>query len=419
MKTVFDDQNGTLWIMNQKNYTKILWIAGIGNALELYDYVLYAAMLPHLMPIFFPALNWGELLGFLSFALTFLVAPLGAWGWGKYARSHGTSGLLKTSMIWMAFPSLGIALLPSYQAIGAWAPACLIFLRLLQGISISGEAMGAKLFAMESVPQSQKVSTSGALSAFGALGVWLAMLMGAWVSTTQDPNAWRLPFLLGSLLFFVARWIRRSPQNMEAQILPKKSLWEISRKNLYPSLFVCFLGAHLGIASYTLHAFINPFCMRFNISELGVYSLSLGGLAITALTAWITGEKCSSSSQSLYKVTLITFWGAALLSFPCLWACTTGVIPFTALGYSILAVLLGMYATTSAVLMFLVFQKEDRTQGVLFYYALGCAIFGGLTPFVLELLFQIHSHLPGLFLSVLGLVSLKIFCQLYRHVRLH
>lgn len=405
--------------MNQKNYTKILWVAGIGNALELYDYVLYAAMLPHLMPIFFPEVEWGELLGFLSFALTFLVAPLGAWGWGKYAKRCGTSGLLKTSILWMAFPSLGIALLPSYEAIGVWAPGCLMFLRLLQGISVSGEAMGAKLFAMESVPQNQQVSASGALSAFGALGVGLAMLMGAWVSTTHNPDAWRLPFLFGSVLFFVARWIRRLPVTQKPATPSQKSLWEISRANPYPSLFVCFLGAHLGITSYTLHAFINPFCMRFEISEFQVYALSLGGLLITALTAWVTGKKCSASPQSLYKLTFSAFLGAGLLSFPCLWLCTSGAILLTAFGYGILAILLGTYATTSAVLMFIVFKQEDRTQGVLFYYALGCAIFGGLTPFFLELLFQIHLHLPGVFLSVFGLVSLKIFCQLYRHVRLH
>lgn len=405
--------------MNHQNQTQLLWVAGIGNALELYDYVLYAAMLPHLMPVFFPHAEWGQLLGFLSFALTFLIAPLGAWGWGKYAKRYGTSGVLKKSMLWMAFPSLGIALLPTYQHIGAWAPCLLMALRLFQGISVSGEAMGGKLFAMESLPHNQQTWASGFLSACGALGVGLAMLMGALMSNCSIEGAWRFPFILGSILFFVARWVRQLPNRITpTSTEPANGLLEISRKNPYASAFVCFLGAHLGITSYTLHAFINPYCMRFNITETHVYLLSLSGLCITATAALITGKLCVSRS-SLYKTLLFCFLGSTFLSFPCFWLCQSGNIVLAALGYGLLACLLGIYATTSAVMMYAVFQKEDRTAGVLFYYALGCSIFGGAIPLVLEALLQLHSHCPGLFLSLLGLASTGLFCQLYRHVRLH
>jgi hypothetical protein len=68
---------------------------------------------------------------------------------------------------------------------------------------------------------------------------------------------------------------------------------------------------------------------------------------------------------------------------------STGHHLWIMLGSSIFGILLGMYAASSGVLMFLLFPTHMRCRGVLFYYALGVAFLGGMTPITLQWL----SHL--------------------------
>lgn len=42
-----------------------------------------------------------------------------------------------------------IGLLPTYEKIGVWAPALLIFIRVLQGFGVGGEQAGAVLMTAE------------------------------------------------------------------------------------------------------------------------------------------------------------------------------------------------------------------------------------------------------------------------------
>jgi MFS transporter, MHS family, proline/betaine transporter len=92
---------------------KILSIASIGNCLELYDFTLYGIMLPFLAMRFFPtdSQTLSMFIGFVSFAISFIIAPIGSIFWGWYGDRFGRLLLLRTSMIIMAIPSLGIALI--------------------------------------------------------------------------------------------------------------------------------------------------------------------------------------------------------------------------------------------------------------------------------------------------------------------
>ena len=60
--------------------------------------------------------------------------------------------MLLATLLIMGVGTAAIGLLPSYDAIGIWAPVLLVTLRILQGIGVGGEYGGAVLLAVEYAP---------------------------------------------------------------------------------------------------------------------------------------------------------------------------------------------------------------------------------------------------------------------------
>ena len=84
------------------------------------------------------------MLVFAGYAVSFFVRPLGAVVCGILGDRIGRQKMLVfvIMLISVGGPA-GIGLLPTYAAIGIAAPALLIFLRIVQGFSVGGEAAGA------------------------------------------------------------------------------------------------------------------------------------------------------------------------------------------------------------------------------------------------------------------------------------
>lgn len=74
-----------------------------------------------------------------------------------------------------------IGVLPTYATIGAWAPALLILLRIVQGFSTGGEYSGAATFMAEYAPNKRR-GFFGSFLEFGtisgyAVGAALMLLL--------------------------------------------------------------------------------------------------------------------------------------------------------------------------------------------------------------------------------------------------
>ena len=81
----------------------------------------------------------------------------------------------------MAFSTLTIGLLPSYDQIGLWAPILLLLARVLQGFSTGGEYAGAMTYVAESSPDKLRNSLGsgleiGTLSGYIAASIMIAVL---------------------------------------------------------------------------------------------------------------------------------------------------------------------------------------------------------------------------------------------------
>jgi MFS transporter, MHS family, alpha-ketoglutarate permease len=115
--------------------------ASSGNLVEWFDFYIYSFCALYFAPSFFPNNNpTTQLLNTAGvFAVGFLMRPIGRWFFGRLADRQGRKTSMITSVMMMCLGSLMIAALPTYQTIGATAPALLLIARLVQGLSVGGE----------------------------------------------------------------------------------------------------------------------------------------------------------------------------------------------------------------------------------------------------------------------------------------
>src|SRR6201997_5493880 len=150
---------------------KALWAAGVGNLLEWYDFGVYAYLASLIATKFFPNSDPAAslLAAFAAYGVGFLARPLGGIVIGRLGDTKGRKTALVLTIFLMAFGTVGLGLLPSYDAIGVWAPILLVTLRLVQGIAAGGEWGTSTAFMVEWAPENrrgffgslQQVSTAG------------------------------------------------------------------------------------------------------------------------------------------------------------------------------------------------------------------------------------------------------------------
>jgi len=190
--------------------------SAVGSAVEWYDYFLYGTMAGIVFgPLFFPSDNPSVslMLSFASFALAFLVRPVGGVLFSHIGDRIGRKKTLVVTLSLMGFSTMLMGFLPDYATVGIWAPILLTLLRLIQGLALGGEWGGGLLLAVEYAPRDQR-GFYGAVPQTGALfGLALGSLAASITSSAfSDANfmsfGWRIPFLLSFILVLTGLWIR-------------------------------------------------------------------------------------------------------------------------------------------------------------------------------------------------------------------
>ena len=130
----------------------------IGNVVEWYDFALYGYLAGVIAPVFFPATNpaAGLIATYGIFAAGFVMRPIGAAVFGWFGDRYGRARTMQISVTMMAMPTLFLGILPSYQQIGILAPALLVLVRLLQGLSVGGEFSSSATYLVETAPQDKR-----------------------------------------------------------------------------------------------------------------------------------------------------------------------------------------------------------------------------------------------------------------------
>ena len=193
----------------------VLLSAGIGSALEWYDYFIYGLASALVFgPLFFPAYDptTGVMASFATFAVGFLARPFGGLFFGHFGDRWGRKPMLVATILLVGGSTFVIGLLPTYAQIGIWAPILLLTMRLLQGFGAGAEYGGAVVMAVEFAPEGKR----GLYGAFAPMGTTVGnalagltfWLIGMLAADDLMSWGWRLPFLGSILLLGLGVYIR-------------------------------------------------------------------------------------------------------------------------------------------------------------------------------------------------------------------
>jgi MFS family permease len=155
----------------------------------------------------------GTLLAFATFAVGFLMRPIGGLVFGHIGDRIGRKRSLALTMLIMGAATALIGVLPTAAQIGAWAPVLLLTLRVLQGFALGGEWAGAVLLAVEHSPEGRR----GRFGAIPQVGLALGLALGTGIFATLQITlgqarflayGWRIGFLLSLVLVAIGIVVR-------------------------------------------------------------------------------------------------------------------------------------------------------------------------------------------------------------------
>ena len=409
---------------------RALFGSAVGSTIEWYDYFLYGTMSSIVFgKLFFPSDDpvTSQLLALASFALAFLIRPIGGIVFAHIGDRVGRKKTLVMTLSIMGISTVLIGLTPTYDQIGIWAPILLTLLRLLQGLALGGEWGGGVLLAVEYSPANKR-GFFGAVPQTGALfGLALGNLVTSGLSTVFSEEAflsygWRIPFVLSIVLVMIGMWIRNKVEetpsfrkvadeakaNPKAAAAKKLPLMETLTKHWKPVLIA--IGAKF-VETSTFFLFAT-----FTIS----YLVGLGYKRVEALNVVLIAALIAvpvmlyfgalSDRIGRKKVFIIGTIAIALYAGPYFWLLNQGsaVISTLAvvLGFSIIwstyGSVLGTFFAES-------FPPNVRYTGISLGYQVGAALVGGPMPLIATaLLARYHgSYVPvAIFIALCALVSL-------------
>ncbi len=363
-----------------------------GNALEFYDFVTYAFFATQIGHALFPGDASSKLLlSLATFGVGFLTRPLGGLIIGRMADRRGRKPAMILSFTIMGLSMTGLALTPSYAAIGMAAPVLAVLFRLLQGFALGGEVGPNIAYLMEAAPRNRRgfyISLNFASADFAVMVAGLVGFGLASVLTVSQLEAWgwRIAFLLGAGIVPFGLRLRRTlietlpPHSEHAEITSRRPVLLLA----LAGLFVIAGGT---ISNYTLE-YLTTYAqtmLRMAVPTAFSATIVFGLIGVIGdLSGGLLADRFGPKRVLLVPWTLLILSivpGFYLLnefrSAPALLTVTAVLTTFHILGSSP-AVLLFVQALPARV----------RAGATGIVYALAIAVFGGSTQLLETLLIR-------------------------------
>lgn len=392
----------------------------IGTTIEWYEYYVYGATAALVFPhLFFPTHDRlvSLMLSFSSFALAFLIRPIGAAIFGHFGDRIGRKKTLIVSLIMTGMATFLIGFLPAYATIGLWAPLILVTLRLIQGFGVGGEWGGAALMSLEWGDQ-KKRGSSGAWPQLGT-SIGLILSTSAVMASSYFTGdaflewGWRIPFLAAGILLIIGLIIRMSieetpsfankVQKGEVEANPLK----VVMKNYWRELIlVAFLRMSEQMPFYIFTAFILDYATaNAHLSRTFVLLGTLTAAFIDLiLLPYFSRLSDRVGRRKMYYAGCLVL---VIIAFPYFWILNSGneVLIFIAISLSLLPHAIQYGAQAS--LISEQFPVNIRYTGAGVGYQLSSLIAGGPAPLIASALLVAFSssYAVAAYLAAGGIIA--------------
>lgn len=380
--------------------------SAMGNAVEWFDYGVYAYVAVHIGHAFFPSDNpaASTLSSLAVFAVSFLIRPIGGLVWGPLGDRLGRRAILAITIIMMSLGTFAVGLLPGYATIGIWAPIGLIGLRMIQGFSTGGEYGGAATFMAEYAPDKRR-GFCGSFLEFGTLGGFtlgalLALTIEAILGTdTMAQWGWRLPFFIAGPMGLVGMYLRSSledtPCFRELQAAGQtehKAGTQFRDLLAYWRPLVQLMGlvVTLNVTNYTLLSYM-PTYLEAQIGMTSRATLTLiiiGQLAMMALVPVAGAFSDRVGRKPLWWGSII---GLFVMAIP-MYSLMAHGFAQAVIGFGVLGLLYVAQLSTISAMFPAMFPTHVRYAGFAIAYNLSTSLFGGTAPAVNQWLINLTGN---------------------------
>lgn len=373
---------------------RTLVAASVGNAIEWYDWTVYATFAVFFATQIFPESDPTlALIGTLStYALAFFFRPLGGVLLGRFADLRGRRTAMFVTIMLMAGGSFVIGLLPTFAMVGWLAPILLLLARIAQGMSLGGEVSNASAYLAEIAPPERRGRYSSFFYISTGTAVLLASLLGALLTNVLTAEqlaayGWRIPFLIGGVLGLFGLWLRVAMPETEQYEDNKekaKALKNPLRTTLreHPKAVGQLVGFTLlsTLCYYTFFSALTPFAVQGGADAGEVFVALSIATALFVLLQYPMG----ALADRVGRRPQLLGWSAAtaILIVPL----STLIGPGLGNLIVVFCVGLGLYTAMTSIapaVMSELFPTELRGLGIGAWYNLTVAVFGGTAPLLI------------------------------------
>ncbi len=411
---------------------KVAFASLIGTTIEWYDFFIYStAAVLVFNQLFFPGFDptTGTLLAFSTFAAGFVARPIGAIVFGHFGDRAGRKPMMVLTILIMGIATVAIGLLPTYDAIGVFAPVLLVVLRLTQGFALGGEWGGAVLMATEHSPKGRRGYFGSWPQAGVAVGLILAMTLYIPLESMSEDLfmawGWRVPFLLSAVLVITGLVIRmkvaESPEFNRVKAdhgVVRLPVVEVLRT--HPKQVFLVAGASLAPGIFFYLITVYNFVYAGKSGELDSTSMLVLVIVTSAIGFVVTPLAGALSDK--FGGQRVYLWGLALIvivAFPLYFALDGGTYGFIAVCYFAATVAVYIPWALTPAFFSTAFDARVRYSGLSLATTLGNLFGSAIAPLIAGALFAATnaSISTSLYVFVAGTVSIICALLLGRVIR--
>lgn len=395
---------------------KTLIGTGIGNAVEWYDWAIYATFTPFIASQLFSKSDPASaVLSTLAiFAVGFVARPFGGFLFGWIGDRIGRKASMTLAVGLASVGSLMIGIAPTFAAVGVWASLTLLVARLIQGLAHGGELPSSQTYLSEMAPKEHRGFWATLIYTSGTVGILFGTLLGAVLNmalSTEVMNAWgwRIPFLIGAAMGLYALIMRSRLHETDvfdgvAATEKRAPIWPQIVRHRKQALQVIGLTVGLTVIYYIWGVVAPSYATTALKIDRGeaLWAGVVGNIVfIAALPFWGKLSDRIGRKKVLWSGAI----GAGVMHFP-----MTALLKDSAWQLAVsMSVMLIFIAASAAIVPAVyaeLFPTSIRTVGVGVPYSICVAVFGGTAPYLQQWL-GTTVQMPQLF-NVYAVILLAI-----------